>query len=688
MNIKKLLLIVLVMVLLLITGCQKKAANTNQSSEKIDDGQILAISAEIMNSVPEEIKSEMEEMFREYNEADAEAKKLTALMLSTDVSLGQLGMINEQMLLQMAGNALQAYPEHPLVINNAASVLFDAENTEKAILLYEQALNVVPDNPIFLTNLANAYIQKGDFASAEKYAKESLVADPEYTAAYQVLTVCHLEKGEDLLAVETLIKSTKNCFNYVSIAQFSSLLQELQSLDVEDEFPIREDLIDELYTLAKQDAEYVYMGMDTPDGQIKLKPFPAIATLADFVAKGDSFVREENKFSAKFDEAMQKRFEASADDILAVHNYIEGSIAKIEGVYPARESLKQIFAFKILTAFYEHKYKQAYHAFKERSDLEYEDYTKKRELIMSVLSDKAETSDDGVAILYGYSGSLDELVDLSNIYFKDFYSNQTDYYNEVKQITEEYWLKSNGMLKYVSHEPTFNDLLAERDILVYSELLATVGGLGLKAWMFEFEIEMSVAAKELLGLDKLQDGGASSAELYMQPDAEYPPLPMFKEANDKPKELNLGWVSASVSRNQSIIKLTTPISSHSKIFNNYDGRETTTTAFGANPAIGAFAKLLLGDKYKSLQETIWKKYNIGLPNDPHMGKSGQYITRDSGGRIVDKGTIRIQSASVGIPGVKGASIDIERQVMQSYVTGVTEVERSKSIGFSNLKLSR
>jgi tetratricopeptide (TPR) repeat protein len=694
---------ILAVVILFVTGCQgkdndqkktKSGVNepTSFSAQDVDNKKVLGLCPSIMDMAKKGFTSgamtEMEEFVKEINEAEGNAKKLTALMLATDISFGQLGMVNQDILLYMAGKALTAYPEHPIVLNNAASVLFDSGKTDTAIALFMEAIKGSPQNPVFLINLANAYIQKGDFASAEKYARQSLSADPDYSAAYQVLTTCHLEKGHDMLAAETMVKSTKNCFNDVSISQFTSFLQEVESLEAEDEFPLKEAFIDELYEIARQDAEYAYEYIDTPEGQIKLQPFPAIGTLDAFIAKSDSFVKQEDLMWAKAEEATLRFVDAEL--VTGVDRYINGKVRKLEGEYPVRGSLRQIFAFKVLSSFYKHKYKQAYSEFKKSYDVVYNDYLKVREDIGTIMANQANATDDALASLNIYSGGLEQVVKLNDDHFQKIYNTRRDYYNEVKQITEEYWLRSGGMLKYITDDICFQYFLAERDFIIYHQLTGALAGMGALSWIFEFDKGLNERAREILGKNEIHpEESAASAEIYLQPDVKYPSLPMYKEKNDKEKELNLWWFSGTMSKGSLSLKFTTPISSHLAKLNRFDGRVTTANAYGVNPGIGALTKGLLGNKrYKELQETVWKRYNIGLPDNPEEGKSGRYRTRDQKGRVVDQGIIKIQEASLGVPGVKGASIEVSRQVMKSYITGVTEVEKSKSIGFSNLKAKK
>jgi len=696
---------ILVVVMLFITGCQgkdndqgktKSSVNepTSFSAKDVDKKKVLGLCPSVMDIArkgftPEAMKG-MEEFVKAIDEAEGNAKKLTALMLATDISLGQLGMVNQDILLYMAGKALSAYPEHPVILNNAASVLFDSEKTDTAIALYMEAIKAAPRNPIFLTNLANAYIQKGDFVSAEKCARQSLLADPDYSAAYQVLTTCHLEKGNDMLAAETMIKSTKNCFNDVSISQFTSFLQEVESLDAEDEFPLKDAFIDELYEIARQDAEYAYEYIDTPEGQIKLQPFPVIGTLDAFIAKSDSFVKQEDLMFAKAEEATLRFVDAEL--VTGMDRYINGKVRKIEGEYPVRGSLRQIFAFEVLSSFYKHKYKQADSEFKKNYDKVFNEYQRRREDIEEIMERKVEAIGDEnpLAVLNEYTVGLEQIDKLNNDYFKRIYNTRMDYYNAVKQITEEYWLRSGGMLKYITDDICFQSFVAKRDFIIYHELFGAVTGLGVLGWIFEFDGGLKERARDILGKNEIHpEQSAAGAEIYMQPDINYPSLPVFKEKNDKEKELNLWWFSGTMSRNNLSLKFTTPISSHLAKFNRFDGRLTTANAYGVNPGIGGLVKGLLGNKqYQKLQETVWKRYNIGLPDNPEQGKSGRYRTRDQKGRVVDQGIIKIQEASLGVLGVKGASIEVSRQVMKSYITGVIEVEKSKSIGFSNLKVKK
>ena len=713
MYMKRYIAFFLAIVLLFTIGCQERNVNDNAedatlSAGKVDKKNVLKVSSTILDSaganLTPEVLTAVDEMFMDANETDENFKRLNALMLATDISIGQLGMVNQDLLLYMAGKALEGYPEHPLVLNNAASVLFDSGYSEEAISLYQEAVKASPQNPVFLTNLANAYISTGDFAMAEKYAKQSLSADSSYSAAYQVLTTVYLERKEDMLAAETMIKSTRNCFNDVSILHFTSYLYAVESLDAEDEYPLKEALLDELYQLAKQDAEAVNDSVDTPGEQIKLKPFPQISSLDAFIGSIDSLNREAEQLWDKAQQAGDKFVDSSL--VRGEEKYINGQVQNANGSFPVRSSLKQIFAFKVLSSFYKHRYKQENARFEEEYAKLEEEYLKRIEDIEKLAFQQMEehqqaanyylmgeqykpSANENIKALDRVSSLMDEMEDVNSRYFPLMYNIRKEHYDEIKKITEEYWLKTGGMLKYITDESTYQHLIADRDFTIYTELYKTVAGLGTQAFTFKLAEELSFGLKNLLGKNSPPAVSAANAEMYMQPDVEYPPLPVFKEKNDNTQDINLGCFSVSYSNNELSVKFTTPISTHLKTKNLYDGRTTTANAYGVNPGVGALVKGVLGkERYKKLQETVWKRYNIGLPDNPEEGKTGRYYTRDSKGRIVDRGSYNVKEASIGLPGIDGASIEVSRESMRSFITGVTEVQKSKSIGFSNLKMEQ
>ncbi len=698
---------ILLIITMVLSGCSGK------STEQEDKNEMVLLSVELLKKVEPSLTAEDRDtllsLTEDLDQADGDAKKLAALMLATDLSLAQLGMVKEETLLYLGAKALEGYPEHPLVLNNVASVLFEVGRNDDAISLYREAVKAAPDNPVFLCNLANAYINKGDFNTAEMYAKQSLSYDSEYTLAYQILTTVYLSRHQDMLAAEMMIKSVKNSFNDVSMHQFDSFISEVQSLDAEDDFPLLEGILDELYTIIKQQAVEEHGEIDTPEGQLQVKSFPKFETIEAFIKSGKDFTDQQDQFSKLMMESVKKGTKVAA----ATNAYLYGSSKTANGSLPIRVEMKQIYAFKIMTAYYKHKFKQELYPLLEKGyELESKYYEKMPEL-QAVLEEKSEehlkkmeyhsnlavdyvlanneaaaeiefakAAEEGEKLQDAYREYYQSIAKNDQNYFRKYYNNKEEIYTTVKQISEEYWLRSGGMLKYISDEDVFHSLLAERDQIIYSQLYEAINGIGMQAEIFKINKETADSlAKEYHPEDTYVMKGIS-----LNPNKVDPPLRKFKEKNEKKYEISLPFISFSYKDKELTVKLTTPISKHVWKENFGTGSYSTASAYGVNPALGVLAKVLLGnEKHQKLQEKAWH-YGINVPDKLHDGKVGQYITRDVNGRIVDIGKYKVKESSMGIPGIDGAAVEFGHEYMRSYITGIVEVERSKSLSFMNLSV--
>jgi superkiller protein 3 len=80
----------------------------------------------------------------------------------------------------------------------------DPEAIDKAIMYYEQALNIQPDEPQTIFNIVVAYIAKEDYRSAIDWAEKYANLNPTDHRGWQLLARCYSEVGEQDKAKEAM----------------------------------------------------------------------------------------------------------------------------------------------------------------------------------------------------------------------------------------------------------------------------------------------------------------------------------------------------------------------------------------------------------------------------------------------------------------------------------------------------
>ncbi len=444
-------------------------------------------------------------VIREFYKANDSKKAEMALEMADDIARANFIGLSGEDILGVAGSLVKAYP-HPLLLNNFATMTLEEFGSEEALYFFSLAAAQEPENPVILTNLANVYMDLDNFEEAKRYAGMALSASNDYGPAYQVLTTVHLKNDNSMLAAETMIKSAKYCFNDISVYHFNSFLEAASQLDPkEDEYPLKEAFIEDLYTIAKENTgSFSDMSTDTPDSQLTLKPFPQITGADNLMKSADYF---EQLLEDLYNKEMEINeyygsYESAADNALSDVEYSFEPSA--EGRFPVQTDLRQIYSIKVLDSFYTFKLKQLYEKNKEKIDKLNEDmwneiqqmeqgYDEKEEQ----LREKAEEySDLGLAEILEAPLNESSSSDLGKAEFKKaveatlaIYQARVErqdailkkiknnsnglvnicqaYYNEQKQLLEEYWLKYGGLLKYIKDEDLYMDMSGERENRIY-----------------------------------------------------------------------------------------------------------------------------------------------------------------------------------------------------------------------------
>lgn len=689
---------ILLALIFMVTGCSTPVKEdevtvdfqAEVNTEEVTEAAVLVL-GDIQEYIPDEELEILDELTKELETADEGTRKALALDFASDVSIGQLCMLSKEALLVIAEKALEAYPENPLVLNNFAALLVDTGRTDQAIYFFSQALRSEPQHPVILVNIANAYIQKGDFSAAEGYAKKALSAQPDYGPAYQVMTTVHLKNENSELAAETLVKSAKNAFNSLSIHQFESFLREAELVDAKEDYPLKEEFIDELYDIAKSDMMVgADNGADTTEKQIKVKPFPMLGNIDDFISAADYLNSQMNTLYDKYIDAMNRSIEY-AKQVGSSTDSQGGS----NGTVPTVKSLRQYYAAKVITSFYNHKLKQSQLEYKEQYDSLFEDISTEKNVAEKNSDDKQKELSDKLAMLQNkidetddpktltalnleaaelemqsmriYSDYLNDIKEIDKKYYTSFIKVHQDYYNVNKQIVEEYWLKSGGIVKYVFNQSMFDQINAEREHLVYGGLYQALSGMFGSYYMYEFDKNLSDKSDELLGKDddSMEAAGERWGDQALDPEVQ--PLQTFKEPGELPP---IGFKGKLVSVNYDgetlTADLTTDATYHSYAKNLFTGDSSTVSAYGITTKAGFDAG----------------PYGFEAS---YSEKAGLFIEKDSDGKIKNWGDFAMKAVGAGMTvGGSGISASGKQVTKTSVMTGITEIKKSVELEFNLL----
>lgn len=440
---------------------QGKVAEYNELTEKIDS----YVAAELGPGEPS-----LPPAVSEFASLDPAAKSEEALYMAEQMAAALMFDLTTDEIIALSGEAVKAYP-HPLLLNNYAAMLKDRGREEEALELVLLALRQQPDNPILLTNAANLYLDLEDFAAAESYAAKALQSQGDFGPAYQVMTTVHLHNNNSQLAAETMVKSAKHVFNDVSIHHFESFLDAVSRLDPkEDEYPLHEAFIDELYEIAKAnvDTASVLEGVDTPENQISLKPFPVFGS-PEHLARSYRYLADEiSKLEQARIQALSGNSTLKKDD---------SSDTQQENFWPFEYNQRQIYAYYVLESYYQFKVAQVYARYDRLAEqLENERY-QQFELFSQDHNKRIEAAKDAPAFFQADFDYRSKRVNWLKQDISTLISEAESLYNEAKPIIEEFWLKSGGLLKYIVEPDTYRHLHAKRKSFVYESVAEPLYGM-------------------------------------------------------------------------------------------------------------------------------------------------------------------------------------------------------------------
>lgn len=361
---------------------------------------------------------------------------------------------------------------------------------QEGLNLLLEALKYEPANPLLLTNIANLYIKLDKFGEAERYAKQALSSMPDFGPAYQVLTTCHLKNGNSILASETMVKSAKHMFNDLTIYHFENFLDAVEEqLDPkDDEYPLKEEFLKELYYIAKENVDVLDVSKktDTPEAQLTIPDIPNLPNSEDLRLYKDYLRGFENE---AWNHYLEMETQYSKYKRLVDQDEDQDQ-DKVGLVYHIEKNIRQKYAFEVLRSFYVFKLEKAKLNMEEQleaiaEDEQQECYNinkKHDELVVQAGQLAEKTMEQGMNAIdagqYETANALIEKavglrdiasIDIAKIRVQEekeilknkLYMTQkrmdiiNSQYKKNKQTLEEYWLRSGGILKYIADENVF-----------------------------------------------------------------------------------------------------------------------------------------------------------------------------------------------------------------------------------------
>jgi hypothetical protein len=657
----------------------------------------------------------------ELEAAEHSARSMLAIHLADDMARAPFFDVMTEDMLVTAGEAVKAYP-HPLLLNNYASMLIDVGKAEDALYFYLQALNQEPDQPVILTNIANVYIELDRLDEAQRYAELAARSHDQYGPAFQVLTTVHLANGDSELAAETMVKSTRNSFNEVTVHHFESFFDAVGELDPEqDEYPLKEPLLDELYLIARTnvDTHEVDGSTDTPAKQIRLKPFPVIAGGEHLMKMGTYLTEESGKL-------LEKWFQAQDESHMPMQAYMDQLyVEPEEGVYPVMKNIRQVYSYRLLESFYNYKLLKLQRDFMKAHEGFYNSYRERTNRIDELFGSRLTQSEEHweqlvqqaeAELLAGknpdpiiarINAAFIQVLQIRVQWEQERYSERKayaesmtsaakDYYNSSKIILEEFWLKAGGLMKYVVDNDAFEYIDALRKMVVFSFIgepfqeLATIA-MELRNDKFALDIaeetllaaKLNAAEMEWSGQDPYLEEEESGEELV--PDIEKEAIETYPESSDTDDigvEFGLFGHNVSAAYNGDAYELS-----------------GDTLLFGSASRQGSLSnpdekKIVVLHGVKAEANTSWftdtKLVSAVLDNAGKAGKAasklgaigfgfsnsermGEYHTSKTGKGIIDRGVVYVRESG-GEIGPFGRSEKVE--VHKSYITGIAEKKKT------------
>jgi tetratricopeptide (TPR) repeat protein len=482
-------------------GCEeyKKKAQNGTLADELRKGIVMPGGSNLMQYPMNGLLPS--KMMDGYKPNDEKATGEWALAIAEDMSTAMTFGCVTPGLIYAGGLAASVYP-HPLVLNNYASLLRD-DSPIDALFFYFAALECEPQNPIILTNIAMTYIELENYTKAKEYAEYALLHNPDNGQAYQILTLCHLKDGNSVLAAETLFKSTRDCFDDMTIALFDSYFEAIDNLKLDDEFPINDLVFELLYETARKNVDTAAMNdqLDTPNAQLTIKPYPYFGGTEDWMLSAVKYAEglrddnnaESSKAGIKASELHKKIFERQGEpETLEVVN-----------------NTRQYYAFLVLRSYYEFIIRKETYKMNgvpslpgnfteiigdklanfERINKSFVEAWEKEVKAASPVNEERVNLRNKLAFYRMQVGQIDDCYSMIKQFADVYWKQSRDVYAEAKQIIEEFWLSAGGIMKYMTDVNMIDLCEQYRNIFVYDHLGIGVGYVSNAGFSFDYEYQ-------------------------------------------------------------------------------------------------------------------------------------------------------------------------------------------------------
>jgi len=406
----------------------------------------------------------------------------------------------------------------------------------------------------------------------------------------------------------------------------------------------------------------------------------------------------------------------------AVVDYMSEPQLTGDDTYPIKRNLRQIYAFKVLQSYYRFKLEKCAIEH-EKKITEFDEEASEQAFILSDDFNQKQDSQrhlfepDGVMtmspeqLLELQKKGVEESIQLQE-QIKKVYNSYTpqvvtlcrEQYNESKQILEEFWLRSGGIIKYITNEDILRQFDCERTLTVYEYIMRPIDNLtywagnlrGPEAAISVFDDLASILESlgqlaggiEDLKRQEIEKANDKKGDDDLIPDIEKQAITYFQETTDLPDigfEYEIFGFGASLQTDGEKLKLglETPMSSSEVSWSYMNDNPRRGGYFESYTAVGAKAQGSTDwfKDFKNVQNALGSgkkvlgKIGIGFSNSVSQGS---YICMDKNGEIKDMGIIYIRESGGSI-GNFGRS---ERVVVRkSTMTGLAIKQTSTKYRF-------
>lgn len=396
-----------------------------------------------------------------YDPDDWDATANWAIGIASDLATAMTFGYASPGLMQAAGLAVSVYP-HPLLLNNYASIL-RADSPRDALFFYIAALEFEPQNPIILANIGMTYLEMGYLDVAKGYAELALQYNPDCGYAYQILTLNHLYEENYVLAAETLFKSTRECFDDMTIELFESYLAAVEELSYQrgDEFPINDLVLELLYESARTNVDTNDMNdqLDTPNAQLEIKDYPYFGGVEDYMNTVQEVwqANVDEKYPV-LNEAFDRKYDLQSEIFKGKYSTTE------DGELILLSNIRQYYAFLVLKSYYgfyhQQEFIKACFSDEDRSDrvshLLSEEFC---EQLIPMVDKQAKAADDAWNEFENELKSLQEQIKSTNNKMGGNNSNEQDFRLRLEVIRLEKLLDETTLrYKISSYETSIENL--------------------------------------------------------------------------------------------------------------------------------------------------------------------------------------------------------------------------------------